>query len=217
MTLIDIVPPEVVVVESFGDHPGEEPFPGEEHLIARAVEGRRREFITGRRNAREALGRLGFAPAPILTGPRREPLWPGGVVGSITHCRGYRAAAVALSRDVTSVGVDAEPHAALPPEVLPGVTLPVEREMLHTLDSGDTHWDRLLFSAKESIYKAWFPMTGRWLGFEDCVLSIDPPARTFAGRPLVDSPLPEFRGRYTIDRDLVFTAVTVTAAVTSGR
>ncbi|XVU26702.1 4'-phosphopantetheinyl transferase family protein [Actinoplanes sp. CA-054009] len=209
MTLIDLVPPEVVVVEAFGDLPGEEPFPGEEHLIARATEGRRREFITGRRSAREALRRLGLAPVPILTGPRRQPLWPDGVVGSITHCAGYRAAAVARSGAVASVGIDAEPHDALPPEVVPGVTLPAEREMLAAL-GGELHWDRLLFSAKESIYKAWFPLTGRWLGFDECVLSIDPGLRTFTGRPLVDSPLPEFRGRYTVERGLVMTAVTVT-------
>ncbi|MFF5085496.1 4'-phosphopantetheinyl transferase [Actinoplanes sp. NPDC000266] len=152
--------------------------------------------------------RLGFDPVPILTGPKRQPLWPDGVVGSITHCAGYRAAALARSGDIASVGVDAEPHAALPPEVIPGVTLPAERDMLATLGGGP-HWDRLLFSAKESIYKAWFPLTGRWLGFDECVLSIDPAARTFTGRPLVDSPLAEFRGRFTVERDLVMTAVTV--------
>ncbi|MEV4347746.1 4'-phosphopantetheinyl transferase superfamily protein [Actinoplanes sp. NPDC049596] len=209
MTLIDLVPPEVIAVEAFGDLPGEAPFPGEEQLIARATEGRRREFITGRRSAREALRRLGFPPAPILTGPKRQPLWPDGVVGSITHCTGYRAAAVALATKVASVGIDAEPHAALPPEVLPGVTLPEEREMLAGLGDG-VHWDRLLFSAKESIYKAWFPLTGRWLGFDEAILQIDPAVRTFTGRPLVaDSPVAEFRGRYTIERDLVITAVTV--------
>jgi 4'-phosphopantetheinyl transferase EntD len=212
VTLIDLVPASVVTVEAFGDLDGEEPFPGEEHLIARAVEGRRREFVTGRRAARSALASLGIAPVPILTGPRREPLWPAGVVGSITHCTGYRAAAVARAGEVASVGIDAEPHAALPPNVLPGVTLPAEREMLEALAGRvpSIHWDRLLFSAKESIYKAWFPLTGRWLGFEEAVLSIDPGTRTFAGRPLVDgSPVAEFTGRYTVERGLVITAVTV--------
>ena len=57
------------------------------------------------------------------------------------------------------------------------------------------HWDRVLFSAKESIYKAWFPLTGRWLGFEEASLSIDPAAGTFAARLHVTAES-EFHGRF---------------------
>ena len=69
--------------------PGEPVFPGEEDLIANAVDSRRREFVTARRCAREALAKLGHAPGPIRVGPRREPQWPTGLVGSITHTAAF--------------------------------------------------------------------------------------------------------------------------------
>jgi 4'-phosphopantetheinyl transferase EntD len=50
------------------------------------------------------------------------------------------------------------------------------------------HWDRLLFCAKESVYKVWFPLAQCWLGFEDAVLEIDPAGRTFDARVLVPWP-----------------------------
>jgi 4'-phosphopantetheinyl transferase EntD len=213
-----LLPPEVVPVEAFGDIPGEAVFPGEQDLIADAVPGRRREFVTARRCAREALGRLGFPPAPIRPGPRRAPRWPDGVVGSITHCTGYRAAAVARRAEVAGIGIDAEPHGPLPDGVLDAVTVGDEPEQLTALlrEHPSTHWDRLLFSAKESVYKAWFPLTGRWLGFEDARLTIDPIGRTFAARILVDGtrtdgrpPLTGVTGRFLVDRGVVVTAVTV--------
>jgi 4'-phosphopantetheinyl transferase EntD len=213
-----LLPPPVASVEAFDDLPGEEAFPGEEDLVASAVEGRRREFVTARRCAREALGRLGYPPVAIRSGERREPRWPQGVVGSITHCAGYRAAAVARADDLAGVGIDAEPNGPLPDGVEGLVTTADEPAMLRRLAEADptVHWDRLLFSAKESIYKAWYPLTGRWLGFGDALLSLDPAAGTFTGRVRIDGartdggpPLTELHGRYVVERGLVITAVTV--------
>ncbi|WP_249998268.1 4'-phosphopantetheinyl transferase superfamily protein [Actinoplanes sp. M2I2] len=213
-----LLPPGVVSVEAFDDLPGEAPFPGEEDLVATAVEGRRREFVTARRCAREALAVLGHPPAPIRSGARREPLWPPGVVGSITHCRGYRAAAVAPRTLLTGIGIDAEPHGPLPDGVHDAVTVPGEPEMLAALTATDPliHWDRLLFSAKESVYKAWYPLTGRWLGFDEARLSIDPAAGAFGARLLVDGTrtdggpsLTRLTGRFAVAGGLVVTAVTL--------
>ena len=75
-----LLPADVVVVEAFEDVPGEPVFPGEEDLIANAVESRRNEFVTARRCAREALAQLGHQPGPIRLGGKREPRWPAGVV-----------------------------------------------------------------------------------------------------------------------------------------
>jgi 4'-phosphopantetheinyl transferase EntD len=214
--IADLLPPGVVAVEAFGDIPGEPIFPGEEALVARAVPARRREFVTARRCAREALGRLGFPPAPIGTGPRREPLWPDGVAGAITHCTGYRAAAVTTM--LASVGIDAEPSGPLPPDVAEQVAAVGELDMLAELAGADPSipWDRLLFSAKESVYKAWYPLTGRWLGFEDAVLAVDPATRTFRARILARGertdggpPLTGLDGRYAVTDRWVLTAVTV--------
>lgn len=209
---------EIVVVEAFTDVPDEQPFPGEEDLIANAGKLRRREFVTARRCAREALGRLGYPPTPIRPGPGRDPQWPAGVTGAITHCRGFRAAAVAVRTVVAGVGIDAEPHEPLPQEVLEAVTADGEAEMLASLARANptVHWDRLLFSAKESVYKAWYPLTRRWLEFEDARLYLDPTARTFSADLLVDgtrvdggSPLVRMTGRFIIAGGLVATGIVV--------
>ena len=210
-----LLPASVVAVEARQDDPDAELFPEEEALVGRAVEKRRREFMTARKCARAALGGLGLPASSILTGDRGEPLWPAGVVGSITHCDGYRACAVARSSEILTIGIDAEPNAALPEGLLGDIARPEELPMLRRLGTElpQVCWDRLLFSAKESVYKAWFPLAKRWLGFEDAVLEIDPHAGTFEARLLVpgpllaDGPLRGFSGCWKVDGGIVVTAI----------
>ncbi|MEE1819528.1 4'-phosphopantetheinyl transferase superfamily protein [Streptomyces sp. SP18ES09] len=149
------------------------PYPEEEALMARAVPGRRREFAAARVCAHRALAALGAAPGPLLRGRRGAPAWPARTVGSITHCAGYRAAAVAPAARLLALGIDAEPHAPLPPGVRGAVAFGPEEAWLRTAVAGrpDLAWDRLLFSAKESVYKAWSGYGGAWLGFEDAEVS----------------------------------------------
>lgn len=186
-------------------------FPEEERHVVSAVAKRREEFMTGRACARMALQELGVAPAPIGRGKRGEPLWPIGVVGSITHGNNYYACAVAKSTEVISLGIDAELNAPLPPGVLERVAFGRERDRVATVD--EICLDRLLFSAKEAVYKTWFPLTKRWLGFEDVDLSIDVPGHTFCARLLVPGliignlRLTELRGCWCVENDLVCTAV----------
>ena len=110
------------------------------------------------------------------------------------------------------MGIDAEIHEALPADVLPRVAREQERRWLAEAPGG-VHWDRLLFSAKESVYKAWFPLTGRWLGFEDAVVTFNPAAGTFHARLLVAPPpvdgcdLRGFTGRFLARDGLVLTAI----------
>ncbi len=214
-----ILPTEAAVEEAFSDPPGLTLFPEEEAVIAKAVDKRRREFTTARACARAALARLGLPPVPIVPGPRGAPQWPDGVVGSMTHCAGYRACAVARDRDLLTIGLDAEPHGKLPDGVLGAVSSQEERKRLTALAATmpGTHWDRMLFSAKESVYKAWFPLTRRWLGFEDASVTIDPEKGTFTARLLVDVPhvndIPPtgFTGRWLVDGGLIITAIAVPA------
>jgi 4'-phosphopantetheinyl transferase EntD len=224
--------------EVYADPPGLAPMPEEEPLIARSVAKRRNEFTTARHCARIALGQLGFPPVPILKGDKGEPCWPDGVVGSLTHTAGYRGAVVARSAAVRSVGVDAEPHDVLPDGVLDAISLEAERREIAAMAalSAGMHWDRILFCAKEATYKAWFPLTKRWLGFEDAHITfdVDTPgddagratAREGAGSSgpvgsaggfesaiLVDGaalsgpPLTALRGRWSVNRGLVLTAI----------
>jgi 4'-phosphopantetheinyl transferase EntD len=184
------------------------------------MESRRREFATARSCARVALARLGRPAVAVLPGPHGAPQWPEGVTGSITHCAGYRAAAVALTRDVVSLGVDAEPNEPLPDDgMLELIALDAERVRLGQLAAvmPCVCWDRLLFSAKESVYKTWFPLARRWLGFESADILIDPRAGTFTARllvqgPLVNgSPLTLLNGRWLADHGLLVTAVVLLA------
>ena len=209
-----ILPAGVAVAEEYGDPSGAALFPEEEAAIARAVDKWRREFTTVRACARRALGELGVPPAPILPGMRGAPCWPPGVVGSMTHCDGYRAAAVAPDDRVRAIGIDGEPHAPLPGGVLDAIALPTERERLSRLSAvaPGVHWDRLLFSAKESVYKAWFPLTGKWLGFEDADVRLSEDG-TFEAGILVTAaggdgiPVTGFAGRWLVADGLAVTAI----------
>jgi enterobactin synthetase component D / holo-[acyl-carrier protein] synthase len=221
--LSDLLPPDVAVEECFGDPEDAALMPGEESVIARAVEKRRLEYITTRHLARGALARLGFPPVAIGTGGNREPLWPAGVVGSMTHCRGYRAAAVALgagseragSEAVTGIGIDAEPHGPLPDGVYDTIARPDEMPAVAALgkERPDVRWDRLMFSAKESVYKAWFPVARRWLGFGEASVEFVPDegmSGTFSARILQSgAPITHMSGRWTIESGLVLTAITL--------
>ncbi len=172
--------------------------------LGSAVGARRREFETGRACARRALAGIGRPAVAIGSGPRGEPLWPAGVVGSITHCARYRACAVARADDVHAVGIDAEPDAPLPAGVLAAVTSTDERRALAARDLGIC-WDRVLFSAKEAVFKAWYPLTGQALAFEDADVRIDADGETFTAT-LRDG---ELRGRWGVRDGIVATAVVV--------
>ncbi|WP_239333849.1 4'-phosphopantetheinyl transferase [Frankia sp. CiP3] len=213
-----LLPASAVAVEAFTDDPHAVLFAEEEATLAQSVDKRRREFTTARVCAHRALAGLGLPPAPILPGPRREPRWPAGVVGSITHCAGYRAAAVSRSADIVTIGIDAEPNEGVPPGVLDQVALAEERSWLdqRTSRHPEVCWDRLLFSAKESVYKAWFPLARRWLGFADALITAEPTG-TFHARLLVAGPilagheLTEFAGRWLVRNGLIITAIALPA------
>lgn len=214
--LAGVLPERVASAELYEDPPGLAPLPEEEPLIARSVAKRRNEFVTVRHLARQALGELGLPPVPILKGDKGEPCWPDGVVGSLTHCEGFRGAVVGRAGDVRSLGIDAEPHGVLPRGVLDAISLPAERRHLADLP-GALHWDRILFCAKEATYKAWFPLTHRWLGFEDAhiTFTLDGSGSTgaFESRILIDPaaesgpPLTALAGRWSVGDGLTLTAI----------
>jgi 4'-phosphopantetheinyl transferase EntD len=217
--LDEIVPPQVVAVEAFDDPDDLQLYPEEQAVLQKAVASRRIEFGTARWCARQALAKLGLPPAPILPGLRGAPGWPSGVVGSMTHCAGYRAAALAYSREVATIGIDAEPHTALPDGVGDVIASHAEQRALAELAGAapEVFWDKLLFSAKEATYKAWFPLTQRWLGFNDAVIRINAADGTFTAQLLVPGPvlggrqLTEFSGRWLARDGLVITSIAVLA------
>jgi 4'-phosphopantetheinyl transferase EntD len=210
-----ILPDGVVVVATRSDVDDVALFPEEEAVLGRSVEKRRREFATVRACTRTAYERLGLPPAPVVPGPKGEPSWSAGVVGSITHCDGYRACALARATDFLTIGIDAEPNAPLPDGLLGDIARAEERPALRELarQAPEVCWDRLLFSAKESVYKAWFPLARRWLGFEDAIVTIDRDEGSFSARLLVPGPtvagrqLTELSGSWAVGEGLVATAI----------
>jgi 4'-phosphopantetheinyl transferase EntD len=153
----------------------------------------------------------------VRRGSDRAPHWPTGTVGAITHTKGYAAAAVGPGIAYASIGIDAEPNLPLPAVVAGKVLQPAERRWLaRTGDRDGVCWDRLLFCAKESVYKAWAPLTGSaWLGFLDATVTVLPDEGRFRAvlhvpPPLVDGvPRAGFTGRFLVLPDLLLTAITL--------
>ena len=209
-----LLPPAFACAVNRGAPTGLALFPEEAAIVRAATPMRLREFTAGRGCGREVLRRLGIPIVPILCGRQREPLWPATMVGSITHCGGFCAAAGARSEAFLAVGIDAEVHRALPAGAQEEVLLDQERAWLRQAPRG-MHWDAVLFSAKESLYKALAPLTGRWLGFEDAVVTIDPVREVFRAQVAVASARlgrprdHHFMGRFAVAEGLVMTAVAI--------
>jgi 4'-phosphopantetheinyl transferase EntD len=210
-----LLSPGIAAEERFSDIGGARLFPAEEAVLSGAPAWRRAEFATGRACARAALAALGLPAVPILPGPRGEPQWPAGVAGSITHCAGYRACAAARLADLAAIGIDAEPDYPLPDGLLEDVAVPAERGWLadRMAAAPEVRWDTLLFSAKESAYKAWFPLTGRPLRFQDAAVTLRPGGFTVLveGAAAAGRLPPALKGSWMAGRGLVITAVTVPA------
>ncbi|MGH7911762.1 MAG: 4'-phosphopantetheinyl transferase family protein [Candidatus Dormibacteraceae bacterium] len=211
-----LVPAGVVTAEAPIDGSEGDLLPEERSLIANARERRRRELTAGRSCAHQVLARLGWPRSAVLAGPRREPLWPPGVVGSITHCEGYCAAAAGRLKDLGAIrglGIDAEVSAPLPDDVARLVL--TEREGQHPARRSDARWATAVFSAKEAVYKAWFPITGQWLDYLDAEIDLDLPGGRFTVRLRPSAPRRpdgriEFQGRVATTATHVFAVATAT-------
>jgi 4'-phosphopantetheinyl transferase EntD len=168
-----LLPPGTAVA-ALGIEQATAPLLGPEVESARTmVPARRREFAAGRHCARQALVRLGGSPdQAIPRGTGRNPLWPAGIVGSISHGAGLAAAALAPARLCAGLGIDIEEPEGLDAALVDRVALPVELASgLPALAGGAAHAARILFSAKESAYKCVWPLTGRFLEFHDLEMS----------------------------------------------
>ena len=215
--LAEILPQGVVAVESFGRLPPRRGLSGaEESAIITADTRRQAEFAAGRECAHAALAELGAPAGAVPPGPAGEPRWPAGIVGSLTHCAGYRACAVARAETVAAIGIDAEPARPLPAGLIETVATPAERYSLAEvrLAHPELPWELLLFCAKEAVYKAWFPLTGHRLGFAG-VLAEFSAAGAFtaqitdaAGQP-AGTTAARVAGRWLVRDGLALTAVTV--------
>jgi 4'-phosphopantetheinyl transferase EntD len=142
--------------------------PAEARAVARSVPKRVREFTAGRLCARRALARLAIEHFPVRAAEDRQPLWPPGLVGSITHTAGFCAAAVAERPRFTALGIDTEVADAVNPALWPRTCLPAELDWIFSLPYAErARAATLVFCAKEAFYKCQYPSTGEWLDFSD--------------------------------------------------
>ena len=137
-------------------------------LDPRATPKRVADFALGRDCGREALRRLGVwregAPSPSILRKERMPVWPPGFVGSLAHSRGAAAAVVGPASRYRGLGVDVERLDRDASAAMRRTLRPDEREALaHRGPALAMLW----FCVKESIFKALYPATGMYLGFQD--------------------------------------------------
>ncbi len=221
--VLGLFPAGVAGAEMFDFAHAEPLFAEEEGGVARAVEKRRLEFRAGRTCARRSLVALGFEPGAIVMGRDRAPEWPDGVVGSITHTKGYCAAVVGKAGDFAGLGVDAEAQGRVGPELWAHIARPEEIGWLQRArdDPEASVRATLLFSAKEALYKAQYPVTRAWLGFHDVRVTFEGEKHyTVELSKDVDglgSAGARFRGRWLVSGGLVVTGLAIARAPGTAR
>jgi 4'-phosphopantetheinyl transferase EntD len=158
--------------------------PGDEQLLAaveaegleRAVLSVRRASGAGRDIARTLCGKLGVPVAGIPRSPKRYPIWPAGVTGSITHDGEFAAAVIAPTDKFAGVGIDIEPAVPLTPEIRNLVGQPDEWAGF----SNFALCDKALFSIKEAVFKAVYPRDEIFLDFHDVSVAFAPRTATIS-------------------------------------
>lgn len=177
-------------------------FADELRSIGRAVARRQAEFSTGRMLARRAMTALDQPAGAILRGEDRAPVWPSGMVGSVSHCRHFAVAGV--SHALPAIGLDLECLHRLSPRIHAVVFTESERASL----TGDPE-ATAIFSAKEAVFKAIHPLTQTAAGFLDAEIDLDLAGGRFSVRYVgADGPnlrMAELGGAVAIDTQHVLT------------
>ena len=156
----------------------------EQHIVT-AVDKRKMDFRGGRNAAYSALSALGFdKKVDIGVGEKREPLWPKGIVGSITHTSDFYGAIVAWKHDYRSIGFDVETIKPLKEDIQKMICTDTERTAIKILQEkhADIEWSIVFFSIKEAIYKTFYPIYQVYLGFDEAEVTIDDTHQTFSAQ-----------------------------------
>ena len=190
--------------------------PEEEKISASFGSSKRRaEFSLGRYCARRALSKFELESLPILRNTEsREPYWPESVRGSITHSEGFAAAAVGMTKDVSGIGIDLESLSRVVDfNIRKHVCVEKEREFMESLTAEQANrYLRIIFSAKESIFKCFFPISQTYLYFQDAEIVIDDKNSEFSfllskACTGITSAGFQHSGRFSIKDDLLLTSI----------
>ena len=185
----------------------------EQAYIGRAVPGRQAEFASARRCARRALADLGVVAGSLVPYPDRSPRWPAGVRGSISHVRSCCAVAVTPEAMVAGVGIDLEIAEPLAPALMDRVCTAAEQTRLAAV-AADRRGAlaKLIFSAKEAVYKCQYPSTLAVLDFLDVELALDLDGDSFrvVSAPAgVSADWRRLQGRFVFSGDLILTSAVI--------
>jgi 4'-phosphopantetheinyl transferase EntD len=146
--------------------------------------------------ARRLLAQLGHPDHDLLPDTDRVPIWPTGVVGSISHKDDLCVVVVSRERDRSGLGVDVEQDQPPKPGLERMVCTPAERHWLEAVDSAEAgRRCRAIFAAKEAVYKAFFPRLREVWGFQDVELEIDLEAESFRAALPAGAPRSSIDGR----------------------
>jgi len=146
----------------------------EEPAIGKAIEKRRREFMAGRAAARAAMAAIDMPEIAIEAGPDRAPVWPYGLVGSISHSGCVALAVVARAEDVVSIGLDVEDAAPLQNDLMRLILTGPERDRIaHMTKPDQLELGKSIFVAKECAYKAQYPLSRELIGFKSMEIQFE--------------------------------------------
>jgi len=156
---------------------------------------RRSEYLLGRAAAQDVLTALGYvAPPAVERGKHGEPLWPLGVIGSLAHSKGVSVAVAAKDTEWRSVGIDLEPLREPKRDLLSRVGVGGEFTWSNRCKFGKATAGLIVFSIKESIYKALFPLVREWFGFKEVEITLSAENNFFTATVLPESRIASFSG-----------------------
>jgi len=206
-----LFPKTVVTAETTAFPPIGVLHPEELRYVRDAVRHRKREYAAGRACARAGLAELGIPHVTLLSGDDRLPIWPSGIAGSITHTDSYCAAAMVPTDLARSIGLDAEPNEPLDPELVPYVCSPGELAWLDACarsEEDQGRLARLLFSVKEAVFKCQYPITRRYLEFDEVQVILELNSADFRADVALEN-LTElsFSGKYLLTPNLILAGV----------
>lgn len=206
-----LFPPGVAGAELLRLEDADPPLDAERAGLEGAAPARRLEFAAGRHCAREALRALGHAAVAVPRGEHRQPLWPPGITGSISHAGSYCGAVVARESTSAGLGFDVEEWGRMRPALWRRIATPAEREWLHARGDEGDRWATLLFSAKEAFYKAQYPRSAAFLGFQAAAFHATGPGgfeiELLRDVPGIGSAGARFAGRHAGDARRCYTAI----------
>jgi 4'-phosphopantetheinyl transferase EntD len=190
-------------------------FDAENQLVQTAVPKRQNEFRAGRAAAHRALKSLGIPQQPILKAPDRSPVWPHGIIGSITHTAGIAAAMTGSTKHVAGIGLDIDGANPLKPDLYDYILTSQEQEnRTATPTLSGTPRCKITFVAKEALFKAIYPITRKFFGFMDAQLDLTEDGYWTAVVPETATKLPPLfsiqQGRWAQVDDLIVATVCVT-------